>query len=484
MSAALKKSISTRELTFSRKKMLNFIAQRSSPTLFQTCIKTYPYSEECVFTKADWNQNWFLATDSSEPSEETNRKQDLPFVQETQNLEKRSEDLLAKTNCDNPEPLSRLGMKLEESFPDDQRMQSALALYKKVDDCALENQNLRQNHSVILARFRLGLLHVLNNHCDQAVEVFTRLIQMGENDFTSRSFYWKAFCAKTAGKQEEIRNNFVDLFKVNPLGFHTLSIADGFSPLTKQLHEDVDPLLQTRSLIDEQYNLWIEAIEDMDAIGNRAGVIKLLSPVRFKPEYLLSLEPSVRLYLATFAHRAHDQFSVFRILDSIFRSHSDYVIDATLKLFFPIQYLQSISKKVVSVDPFLVIALIRQESAFQENIRSPVGATGLMQLMPATAKSLDHSVTVDGLSDPEKNLRIGIQFFESLVKHFKGNIDLALAAYNAGPGAVERWKARYPSAPQLLFLDLIPYSETRNYVALIERNYYWYSKIYGADLKH
>lgn len=106
-----------------------------------------------------------------------------------------------------------------------------------------------------------------------------------------------------------------------------------------------------------------------------------------------------------------------------------------------------------------------------------------MQLMPATARVLDHRVRKFQLLNADINLRLGIQYFEILVDRYNGDVELALAAYNAGAEVVDRWQKRYTVKNRLLFLDLIPFAETRNYVTLIGRNYYWYSKIYSDQLK-
>ncbi len=107
------------------------------------------------------------------------------------------------------------------------------------------------------------------------------------------------------------------------------------------------------------------------------------------------------------------------------------------------------------VNEKLVRALIKQESGFNPTIVSKAGATGLMQLMPATAESLG----VSDAKDPVQNVDGGVRYLKSLMKKYNGNLILSLAAYNAGPGAVDK----YGGVP--------PYKETQNYVKNILANY-------------
>jgi hypothetical protein len=405
------------------------------------------------------------------------------FPKWTPELNTLAEKLKSDSACTSIELYHYLGLKAEEFLPEESMLDLAVDLYRKGGECFFSNQKASVDKYLLNSQFRLGLFLVMKDRCDEAKPVFSRLAKIGQNDYSTRALYWNAYCSKMESKREEFIAAYDQLFKANPLGFHTLSFTKGNSLLVGNLELPIDPMVKTRSTKDSNLNSWIQAIEDLEKIGNYRGVMKLLSPVRVRSEYLDRIEPGVSLYLATFANRAKDSVSLFRLLDSVFRTQNEYVVNATLKLFYPLKYLDQISEKVSRVNPFLITALIRQESAFQEKVKSKVGAMGLMQLMPRTARLMDRTVNKKKLMIPEVNIRIGIRYFEMLVDRFEGDVELALAAYNAGPEAVDRWKKRYPMTNRLLFLDLIPYSETRNYVTLIGRNYYWYSRIYANDAK-
>ncbi len=546
LSEAILKNLSQRPIDENRRKLLKTISMKSGAAAHSQCLKKFNQAPECEFLRPEWNHEFFVNEFSEEDEEngvdsaDTDEQDDMrengrdlmifklaslkkesknkhkkrrkvqavyenlkkgiiqpaPHQQEgdyyhalkkfqewSPTLEKLADQLLKNQDCADPELYHYLGLKAEEFMPDEKKFNSALGLYRRLDECFKKDPKNIPNRYTINGQFRLGLFLVMKNDCKEAQNVFSRLAKISPNDYSSRAYYWSAYCSEMGSKKDDFISNFAQLFKVNPLGFHTLKMTSGSSILDDHLNQSIDPVLKTVTSGDPKYNVWIAAIEDLDKIGDYKGVMKLLSPARLWPEFLSAIDPGAALYLATFSYRVKDSVSLFRILDSVFRNQSDYVVDSTLKLFYPIKYLESISQKVTRVNPFLITALIRQESAFQEQVKSRVGAVGLMQLMPRTAKLMDRSVNRRKLLNPEVNLRVGIRYFEMLVDRFKGDVELALAAYNAGPEAVDRWKKRYQVTNRLMFLDLIPFSETRNYVTLIGRNYYWYSKIYAKDMK-
>jgi soluble lytic murein transglycosylase-like protein len=142
------------------------------------------------------------------------------------------------------------------------------------------------------------------------------------------------------------------------------------------------------------------------------------------------------------------------------------------------------------IDAALVHAIMRQESRFDPSAESPSGAKGLMQLMPATARYVarreglkDRYRNMEALDDPQVNLEIGQRYLASLLEdpYVQDDLLSLLIAYNAGPGNLARWKKQWPDVRDpLLFIELIPATETRTYVERVLSNYWIYRMREGA----
>ncbi len=137
-----------------------------------------------------------------------------------------------------------------------------------------------------------------------------------------------------------------------------------------------------------------------------------------------------------------------------------------------------------SVDPALLFALMRQESAFNPRAESPMGAAGLMQLMPATAHSLAEHLDLNGsgkkaLFDPVLNLTLAQRYVATLLRdaNVDGDLTMLAIAYNAGPGNLAKYRAAAgPDADPLLFIESIPGRETRQFVERVLTNYWIYQQ--------
>lgn len=153
---------------------------------------------------------------------------------------------------------------------------------------------------------------------------------------------------------------------------------------------------------------------------------------------------------------------------------------------FPLPHREAFLRQsqVTRVPVNLLLAVARQESAFNAQVTSPAGAKGLMQLMPATARETArrHNISyyqISELYDPDKNISIGSKYYMEMLKRFNNNRILATAAYNAGPGRVNSWRSRTAGIlPFDAWIETIPFVETRNYV----QNVLAFSIIYAHHL--
>lgn len=159
-----------------------------------------------------------------------------------------------------------------------------------------------------------------------------------------------------------------------------------------------------------------------------------------------------------------------------------------LKVIYPFPYEELVRREAAEwgLDPIMLAALIRQESAFAADVVSDAGAVGLMQVMPPTGSQLARThgprrLSEAALATPEVNLHLGAAFFVELSRRYHGDLPLVLAAYNAGPVRATRW-SRYPSASNpLRFTERIPIAETRGYVKSVTRNVSIYQALYGDE---
>jgi len=153
-----------------------------------------------------------------------------------------------------------------------------------------------------------------------------------------------------------------------------------------------------------------------------------------------------------------------------------------LEIRFPLLHQDIVAEQAekYQLDSSLVFAMIRQESAYNINARSHAGARGLMQLMPGTARNVAKSLKLplknnNKLYNAKFNITLGSSYLAQMLKRFNDNSILATAAYNAGPHRVKRWLPERASLPADIWVDTIPFTETRNYV----KNVHAYIAVYN-----
>jgi len=152
---------------------------------------------------------------------------------------------------------------------------------------------------------------------------------------------------------------------------------------------------------------------------------------------------------------------------------------------FPIKYEETVVKyaEQYELDPFMVYSIIKVESSFDENAESTKGARGLMQITPTTGEWIAEKLKIeefhsDDLFTPEINIMLGTWYFRYLTDKFNNDIELAIAAYNAGPGSVQNWLNDKKISETGEELNRIPYKETENYVKKFNNAYEQYKELY------
>ncbi len=209
------------------------------------------------------------------------------------------------------------------------------------------------------------------------------------------------------------------------------------------------------------------------------------------------------LVKALLLHASGAWLDAIKIYDVLPRSVRNALPVGFERILFPIKYVDLVKKNAskLEMDPDFVFALMRQESVFAPDAASPVGALGLMQLMPTTAKLEATKLSPDyidreakaliarsledqsSLRNPEINVTLGVHHLWRLMQIYKSPV-FALTAYNASPAATLRWQKTIATDDWLTFIERIPYKETRAYVKLILRNYFYYKRWYNiADGK-
>jgi soluble lytic murein transglycosylase len=157
---------------------------------------------------------------------------------------------------------------------------------------------------------------------------------------------------------------------------------------------------------------------------------------------------------------------------------------------YPNAYRELIEKhtKEAGVEPDLLQALMREESALDPKALSWAGALGLTQLMPYTAKAVAQQLKikrfrVESLLEPELNIRLGAHHLGELVRKFEGNASFAVGSYNAGAGAVNRWRGERKGMSLDAWVEEVPIAETRGYIKRVLRSYNTYQLLYGRPAK-
>jgi soluble lytic murein transglycosylase len=195
------------------------------------------------------------------------------------------------------------------------------------------------------------------------------------------------------------------------------------------------------------------------------------------------IEKAFNYLTAKSLNSAENYLESFKVVYKAINKSAITINTDVLEILYPKPYWKKIKSSVKDFDPVIALSLIRQESAFNKNARSRVGARGLMQIMPKTGRMLWRRLKTRQLSNANLNIKIGSKYLSNLMKRYDHNLVYTLSAYNAGEGRVKKWRKEYMLSDSILHnIENIPFSETRKYVKLIFRNIFFYKL--NNDVSH
>ena len=373
-----------------------------------------------------------------------------------------ADNLLRDNECRSSDFKHALASTLEDFLPNLEVKEAVQELYESNSQCPTSK-------TTAMSSYRAAMLRLVDQDCLKATPLLEKVTSSSEDYLKPRSLYWTWRCRGQSTEVSSAANALLPYFSYHRI---LMDEASAVSPDDIQLLADVTPTM-TETKKNENLNEVARLAERLIAIQMTPAARAVLEKIRL--DRVQETEPEFQVYWARLLHLTQAGIKKFQILASLINTYPQFRSKTIQNMLFPKSFFETVEARSKKLDPWLVQSLIRQESAFDPQARSRVGATGLMQLMPSTARRI---VGMRGqLKDPDYNLHAGIKFLENLVNRFDGEVHFALAAYNAGPGKVDEWQKRYPTQDPLLFIDTIPYRETREYVAFILRNYHWYRSL-------
>lgn len=365
------------------------------------------------------------------------------------------------------------------------------------EDARKDFEKLIQKHGgtseAAEASFRLGLLELRLKHYAPAAAAFERLLALSQGrDFEYRALYWqwRAQQKIDAAKSSVFAEPLIAKYPLTYYGLRAKAeLNGGFIQLPSQpTNIKVDlRMLQSDRLAWERFNILLKAGWFQEAERELASL----------PDPQSNEERIIRAkyWAATFRYDL-----AIGLLNKAFDDNPSLLQTSVLQIVFPQEFANYVAKESRSsgIAPEWILSIIRQESSYRPEAKSPASASGVMQLMTATAQEIAHDLkmrdfTAESLLDPEVNIRLGAVYFSRLVRNFNGNYPLALAAYNAGPTRLRRWlNSRKDLSPldgppssvaeSELWIDEMPWDETSHYVKSILRNWMLYKIIDGSKL--
>ncbi len=321
------------------------------------------------------------------------------------------------------------------------------------------------------AMWEKAWLYYLTKDLQNAAEGLKQLLAIPA--YREKSLYWLGKTGQASGAKELANTSFSSLTKEFPFGFYTLH----FNRETGLKNEQI-PALDSDFISSLPVPYGYERVKALISLGMYEEARSELVAIRNK-----GVDKSLMFGIARLYWEIGDYRSALACFPNAEKGNP-----AALGFSYPMAYRETIAgySTEYGIPEYLAHSIIRAESNFSPTARSPVGAVGLMQLMPATAKSLvkgqSRELNTFQLTSPDLNIRLGLKHFKNLLVRYNGNLVPAIAAYNSGATPVDRWLKLPTAALNDEFIENIPYAETREYVKKVLANIEIYNSIYHQEI--
>jgi soluble lytic murein transglycosylase len=373
------------------------------------------------------------------------------------------------------EALLLKGRLLEEG----DKAKEAEASYRKLVDAHPDGAE------VAAGLWRLGWLSWFRRAYADASGAWSRLLAIrGGNAYRDATAYWLGRVDEMRGEPESASRRFARLERAAPRSYYGVlaGLRSSHHPSTSggtSVTLPGDPLVTLRA--DVQFG----RVEALRAVGLTSFADEEMSELTRR-----AAGDSKLLYALSVAYAQESRYHLaLRILRRYFTSVARAGAATTPRMFwevlYPIGWRSELTDAAgkAAVDPLLVAAVVREESSYHPQARSRAGARGLMQLMPDTARPMAKARRMgvsgdDFLDDPAANLELGSAYLGGLLRQF-GDARLAVAAYNAGPTRVREWWGERRSDDLEVWVEQIPFNETRGFVKRVMLSWTEYRRVYG-----
>jgi soluble lytic murein transglycosylase len=331
------------------------------------------------------------------------------------------------------------------------------------------------------AGWRLAWLYYRSGDLPEAAAAFRELAAQSKNGpFATAAVYWQARVAERSGDVEGAKQIFRQIANGGDESYYqALSLralerlgepVDDSKPVKLAAANEPDPPM------GPEITFHLARARDLAALAlHRLAVIELDEAQRNA-----KAQTRVRTLLMREYFLNHAYGQSLRLASQLPASQSERD-----RYRYPLAFWELVQQKAQErgLDPYLVLGLIRQESLFDARARSPAAAFGLMQLISPTAARVAKQLGLpppssEKLFDAETNVTLGTEYLRDLLQRYSNNLFKAIAAYNAGEAAVDRWEREIVTDDIEEFVERIPYVETRGYVKLVLRNQRIYKRLY------